>query len=184
MHIYIYIYINTYNKFARPLGLGRVRASTSIIVVNQFVDKGARARRALGAILPRRTPLPSVRPTPGPFFAALCRPGLTSIDFFAPQGHFKNRPIFGTLKIDPVGGKVAPWPPLGRQWFHFCYFFDPFWNPFFIVFSILFRTPQNLDFAIPYGVFEGFSHPKSSHFGTPFRSLFRTHFGTPFGRAL
>ena len=52
-----------------------------------------------------------------------------------------------------------------------------------IIFLILFRTPQNLDFAIPYTVFEGFSHPKSSHFGIPFRSLFRYHFGTPFGRA-
>ncbi len=48
---------------------------------------------------------------------------------------------------------------------------------------ILFRTPQNLDFAIPYSVIGGFSHPKSSHFGTPFQSLFRYHFGTPFGRA-
>ena len=63
------------------------------------------------------------------------------------------------------------------------YFWGPFWNPFLIMFLILFRTPQNLDFALPYSTFEGFKHPKSSHFGTPFRSLFRSHFGTPFGRA-
>ena len=53
----------------------------------------------------------------------------------------------------------------------------------FIILFTLFRTPQNLDFAIPYSVIGGFSHPKSSHFGTPFQSLFRYHFGTPFGRA-
>ena len=75
------------------------------------------------------------------------------------------------------------WPPFGRQWLHFAYFWVPFRKPCFLRFLILFRTHQNLDFAILYNVLEGFSHPKSSHFGTPFRSLFRYHFGTPFGRA-
>ena len=37
--------------------------------------------------------------------------------------------------------------------------------------------------GIIYSTFQGFSHPKSSHFWTPFLSFFRPHFGTPFGRA-
>ena len=52
-----------------------------------------------------------------------------------------------------------------------------------IIFLILFRPPQNLVFALHYNTFACFKHPKSSHFRTPFQSLFRPHFGTPFGRA-
>ena len=72
---------------------------------------------------------------------------------------------------------------LGSQWLHFGTFWDPCWEPLLFIFLILFRAPQNLDVAIPYSVFLCFSHPKNSHFESPFRSLVRYHFGTPFGRA-
>ena len=116
-------------------------------------------------------------------FRPLAAPGLTSIYFFAPQGHSKNRPIFGTSQNRPRGWQSRPlaalWPPMAP----FCMFFGSILRAIFHHFSILFRTPQNLEFAIPYVTFEGFKHPKSSHFGTPFRSPFLPHFGTPFGRA-
>jgi len=103
--------------------------------------------------------------------------------FWRPRGTSKIDRFSDPSKSTKVGDKVAPWPPIGRQGFHLAYFWGPFWYPFFIIFYILFRTPQNHDFAIPYVTFEGFKHPKSSHFSTPLQSLFRPHFGTPFGRA-
>ena len=78
-----------------------------------------------------------------------------------------------------MGGKVAPWPSLGHQWFHLGYFRGPCWEPFLINLLILFRDPQSLDFAIPCSVFAGFSHPKSSHFGYPFSITFSTPFWDP-----
>ena len=108
---------------------------------------------------------------------------LTTIDFWPPGCLSKNDPFSDPFKIDPGGWQSRPLPALGGQWLHFSFFWGPFWEPFCIIFFILFQTPQNLDFALPYCTFASFKHPKSSHFGTPFRSLFRPHFGTPLWRA-
>ena len=52
-----------------------------------------------------------------------------------------------------------------------------------VIFLILFRTPQNLDFAIPSITFWCSWSPKTSHFELHFLSFFRSHFGNPFERA-
>ena len=102
-------------------------------------------------------------------------PGLASVDLLRPKEPPKIDPFLGPLKIDPVGGKVAPWPPFGRQGLHLAYFRFSFVVKCFIIFLILFRPPQNLVFALPYGTF--------ACFRTLFLSLVRPHFGTTFGRA-
>ena len=118
------------------------------------------------------------------FVATLCRPKANIHRLFAPPGSLqKSTHFWDPSKSTPWVAKVAPWPPFGRQGLHFGYFWAPFREPFLLRFLILFQTPQNLDFAIPYFTFACFKHPKRCHFRTPFQSLFRPHFGTPFGRA-
>ena len=109
-----------YFKFARPLGPRRVRSYAFVVsnilnimnslnLINLLINR-ARTRAALGTPFSKRTPPPRTAPR------------RTSIHFLATRGGFENRSIFGPLKIDPVGGKVAPWPPFGRQWFQFTYY--------------------------------------------------------------
>ena len=64
---------------------------------------------------------------------------------------------------------AALWPPMAPL----CILLGSILGAIFIIFLILFRTHQNLDFAIPYRTFACFKHPK----------IVRPHFGTPFGRA-
>ena len=116
---------------------------------------------------------------PGHFLRPFAAPGLTSIDFLAPQGHSKNRPIFGTSQNRPRGLQSRPlaalWPPMAP----FCILFGSILGAIFHHFSILFRTPQNLVFAIPYSVFEGFSNLKALISGPLFDHLFDPILGPP-----
>ena len=106
-------------------------------------------------------------------------PGLTSIDFLATHRHFKNRPIFGTPQNRPRGWQSRPlaalWPPMAP----FCILFGSILEAIFHHISILFRTPQNLVFAIPYSVFEGFSNLKALILGSLFDHFFDLILGPP-----
>ena len=112
-------------------------------------------------------------------FAPLCRPRANIHRLFAPQGHSKNRPIFGTSQNRPRWWQSRPlaalWPPMVP----FCILVGSILGAIFHHISILFRTPQNLDFAIPYSVFEGFSHLKALILGPLFDHFFDPILGPP-----
>ena len=115
---------------------------------------------------------------PGEFWRPFAAPGLTSINLFAPPGHSKNRPIFGTPQNRPRGWQSRPLPALWPPMAPFCILFGSILGTIFHHFSILFRTPQNLVLAIPYSVFEGFSNLKALILG-PFSITFSTPFWDP-----
>jgi hypothetical protein len=121
----------------------------------------------------------SARPRVVGLFAPLCRPRANIHRLFAPQGHSKNRPIFGTSQNRPRWWQSRPlaalWPPMAP----FCILFGSILGAIFHHFSILFRTPQNLDFAIPYSVFEGFSNLKALILGPLFDHFFDPILGPP-----
>ena len=109
----------------------------------------------------------------------LAAPGLTFIDFLAPQGAFKNRPIFGTLKIDQGGRQSRPLAALGPPRAPFGRLLGSILSPIFDQMLILFLNPQNQDFAIPYHTFEVFSNPKALILGPIFNNIFDPIFGSP-----
>ena len=87
-----------------------------------------RAREASPRDLQSKTdPFAELLPNPrGPFCPPEPPQGEHPSTFWRPKEPSKIDPFLGPLKIDPVGGKVAPWPPIGRQWLHFTYFRGPF----------------------------------------------------------
>ena len=110
-------------------------------------------------------------------------PGLTSIDFLRPRGTPKVDPFLGPLKIDPVGDKVAPWPPFGRQWLHFACFLDPFWEPIFIIFRY-FSEPLKTWFLQYLTAFLKVLAIQKLSFWDPFSITFSTPFWDPLWKSL
>ena len=131
-----------------------------------------------------RGPMPPACALADPGFGAKDGPKANDHRFVGPPGASQKTIHFRTpSKSTPGGGKVDPCWPWAANGSIFHSFGIHFGSHFTSYFFILFQTPQNLDFALPYCTFASFKHPKSSHFETPFHSLFRPHFGTPFGRA-
>ena len=139
------------------------------IYINDKRAREASPRSHFAREVPPDGRLTGARPRAGAFFAPVCRPTANIHRFlFRPRGTPKIDRFSDHSKSTKVGDKVAHWPPHGRQWLHLGDFRGSFWDPFFIIFLTLFRTPQNLDFAIHYTTSACFKQPKSSHFGTPF----------------
>ena len=67
----------------------------------------------------------------------------------------------------------------GSPFYDFGIDFGAILGAIFHHFSILFRTPQNLVFAIPYSVFEGFSNLKALILGPLFDHFFDPILGPP-----
>ena len=148
----------------------------------------ARARRALGAIFSKRMPSPSACRAPARpswrFLRPFAAQGLTSIDFVAPQGHFENRPIFGTPQHRPRGWQSRPlaalWPPRAPFGILSGSILEPIFHHIFYVFP----TPSKPCFCITLQYFCMFYASKQLSFKNPFSISFSTPFwDPPVGRA-
>ena len=95
-----------------------------------FNDKRAREARPRGHFAREVPPDERLPVRRGAILAPLPPQGYHPSVFLRPSGPSKIDPFSGPLKIDHGGGKVAPWPPIGRQGLHLAYFRGPFWNPF------------------------------------------------------
>ena len=123
-------------------------------------------------------PPPSACPRVVALAAPLCRPRANIHRLFAPRVTPKST-HFGTSQKSTRGWQRRPlaalWPPMAP----FCILFGSILGAIFHHFSILFRTPQNLFFAIPYSVFEGFSNLKALILGPLFDHFFDPILGPP-----